>query len=421
MLAEPVRGAEGDRAGGTVGKRQTYQEILGARAAPDLSKLVERSSPERRGSDAAEAFLDILKIRETAESEAVPILDKILVENLPTTRIHGFAAAQALFCIGTPAAHQILSRHLLVDEYHVNLAIGYTSHWEMREPLRSRFMALYLLTNVSTNLVLELDEARVPSPPKGRLRLHLTLRNAGSESLQVPDPSGDPGALLFLRDAKGRFIPREAHMVDYGPRSAKYVELKPGQAHNVTVTMDVSPARRGGPAPDSPGNWSVVVQGSGRCFDLEGPGRFDILAMLHAPPLNEAQKKGLKVGETWKGWTGRAASKPISVDIAAGRQADRPAHESLSAYQGGDRNWFNAVSPIVRSTNGIPDLIRELSCPDAKHRDLANEVLRQVYSDVHPQSPTTPTNSAAWTAWWEQAGKTNSAQQLWHNFDSHYQ
>jgi hypothetical protein len=128
-----------------------------------------------------------------------------------------------------------------------------------------------------------------------------------------------------------------------------------------------------------------------------------------------------KVGETWKGWTGRAASKPITVDIAAGRQADRPAHESLSAYQGGERNWFNAVSPIVRSTNGIPDLIRELSCTDAKHRDLANEVLRQVYSDVHPQSPTTPTNSAAWTTWWEQAGKTNSAQQLWHNFDSHYQ
>jgi hypothetical protein len=106
--------------------------------------------------------------------------------------------------------------------------------------------------------------------------------------------------------------------------------------------------------------------------------------------------------------------------LASAEQAHRPAHEWLSVYQAGKTNWFGAVGPIVRSTNGVSDLIRELSCADGKHRELASSVLRQVYSDAYPQDPTTPTNSVAWTKWWQQAGKTNSAQRLWHNFDSHY-
>ena len=70
--------------------------------------------------------------------------------------------------------------------------------------------------------------------------------------------------------------------------------------------------------------------------------------------------------------------------------------------------------------DGVPDLIRELSCADAEHRELAGVVLRQLYSDRYPQDPSTPTNSAGWSQWWEQTGKTNKVQTLWHNFDSHY-
>ncbi len=105
---------------------------------------------------------------------------------------------------------------------------------------------------------------------------------------------------------------------------------------------------------------------------------------------------------------------------AFGGQTDRPAHHWLSVYQAGKTNWFNAVWPIVNSTNGVPDLIRELSCTDAKHREYANSVLGLIYSPGHPPAPTTPTNALGWTKWWERTGKTNSPQRLWHNFDSHY-
>src|SRR5579871_5241931 len=96
-------------------EKQTYQEILAARAVPDLDQLVERCSPDLRGPDATESFWDLLKLREIADPKAVPVLEKVLAENLPTTRIHGFAAAQALFCIGTPEAHKILKQHLLAE------------------------------------------------------------------------------------------------------------------------------------------------------------------------------------------------------------------------------------------------------------------------------------------------------------------
>jgi hypothetical protein len=106
--------------------------------------------------------------------------------------------------------------------------------------------------------------------------------------------------------------------------------------------------------------------------------------------------------------------------IAADGQADRPAHQWFSVYQSGKTNWFNAVAPIVQATNGIPDLIRELSCGDDRHRDLAGQVLRGVYSEGPRLVPGIPTNAAAWSAWWEKNGRTNSVQTLWHNFDSHY-
>jgi hypothetical protein len=110
----------------------------------------------------------------------------------------------------------------------------------------------------------------------------------------------------------------------------------------------------------------------------------------------------------------------FAAGVALGGQADRPAHEWLSLYQAGKTNWFSAVRPIVQSTNGVPELIRELSCAEGKHRELASSLLRQVYSDAQFKDATAPTNSVAWTKWWEQTGRTNSVERLWHNFDSHY-
>ena len=99
------------------GSPKTFREILATRAAPDLRTLAERSDPNRMGPEAAEAFYDILKLREIRDANAVPVLERILADHPSSHRIHRFAAAQALFCIDTPAAHKVLAGQLLAGRY----------------------------------------------------------------------------------------------------------------------------------------------------------------------------------------------------------------------------------------------------------------------------------------------------------------
>jgi len=155
-------------------------------------------------------------------------------------------------------------------------------------------------------------------------------------------------------------------------------------------------------------------------FHLSDARYGELVAMIPDPGtqvFDHVSDKVYFVGEEEKAWP----LLPPPAGVALGGQADRPAHEWLSAYQARKTNWFGAVRPIVRSTNGVPDLIRELSCPDAKHRELACALLGEVHSDAQCKDATAPTNSVAWIKWWEQTGRTNSAERLWHNFDSHYQ
>jgi hypothetical protein len=291
-------------------KRQTFQQILAARPAPDLTTLVRRSSPKTQGDDASESFLDLLKLRETADVSAVSVLEKVLLENRPTTRIHGFAAAQALFAIGTPEAHEILSRNELV----ARLAVDYTSHWEMREPLRSRYIERYLLKNHSQNLAVEVEQTQSTPQPSGRLNLVVVFRNASNEAFFIHDHDF-PGDMLHLRDATGQFMPR-IHGRTMCKGQSHNIELKPGQTHRLQVTIDVAAADSQKRLPRTTGKLTADVRKSGHCFDVNSPGRFEVLALFEAAPLTDEQRTFLKVDQNRKWWTGRAVSKPLSINIA---------------------------------------------------------------------------------------------------------
>jgi len=303
----------------TRAEKQTLQEILAARPAPDLTQLVARCSPDLRSPDSTESFRDLLKLREIGDPKTVPVLEKVLVENLPTTRIHGFAATQALFCIGTPEAHKILARHLSAEGFHAELAIMYTSHWEMPEPRRSRFIEQYLLKNLSRSLVVKVEQVPLPKsaspePPKGRLDMVVILRNASQDTFHILDRRDFPGELLYLRDARGQFIPRIRHRsACLGP--PKYIELKPGQTHRVKVTIELAGVKIGDQVREASARLTAEVQESGHRFEISSPGRFQLLAMFEAAPLTEEQRKYLKVDETWKWWTGRSVSDPVAVDL----------------------------------------------------------------------------------------------------------
>ena len=296
-------------------KHPTYQEIITARSVPDLTTLAARSSPKNNGPDASEAFMDILKLREVADPKSVPVIEKILVENLPTTRILGFAAAQALFTIGTPEAHQILQRHLLAEDAHTKLAIGYTSHWQMKEPLRSQFIQRYLLKNLSKSLVVEVERIAVPNSPKGQLDLAVNLRNASDEAFYLLDDRGRD--MLLVRDASGQFIPDTSGIICTLKPNAALMELKPGQAHRIQITINVVDATTSKGQRHDPATKLIAgAQPSGQSFELHSPGRVEFVALIEVDPLSAEQRTHLKLDETRQWWSGRAVSKPITVELA---------------------------------------------------------------------------------------------------------
>jgi hypothetical protein len=305
-------------------EQQTYQEILAARAAPDLDRLVERSLPDVSGPDATESFWDLLKLRELPDPKAVPVLEKVLVENLPTTRIHGFAAAQALFCIGTPEAHKILKRHLQAEGSRAESAIMYTSHWEMREPKRSRSIERYLLKNLSSSLVVKLERQEPADPVEGQIALRLILRNASDETFHLVAPQDRPH-LLYLRDEKHRYIPQyQGATICPGP--SNIMELKPGQTHSTTLTVVTAP-NTAGQIRDASAKAVVAVQGSADQFAVTSLGRFEFVALIEAAPLNAAQREHLKVDDAWTWWSGRAVSAPLAVDLALPDAPDPPSSD----------------------------------------------------------------------------------------------
>jgi hypothetical protein len=289
--------------------------MLSARPAPDLDTLAERSVPTLRGPDATESFWDVLKAREIADPKAVPVLEKILVENRHTGRIHGFAAAQALFCIGTPEAHEILTRHVLNGISRAGTAFDYTAHWDMPEPQRSRFIGQYLLKNTSTNLLLKLEQKDRPDNARGGFDLLLTFRNTSKETLHFTDPHSDMRPILYLRDAHGRYLRHDLGPTRC-PEPSTYIDLDPGQVHSYSLHVNVAVAKPGSRESERSAGLEVEVIESRDCFAIDSPGRFDVLAMFEAQPLTELAREYLKVDETWNWWTGRAVSKAITLDIA---------------------------------------------------------------------------------------------------------
>lgn len=304
-----------EKHGGEAAKHQTFQEMIAARPVPDLTKLVERSSPDNRTPDAMESFLDLLKLREKPDPKASSVLEQVLIENGTSTRIHRFAAAQALFAIGTPKAHEVLKRYLLVEDAHAELAIGYTAYWQMKEPLRSQFIDLYLLSDVPNGLSAELKQVPAANFSGTRFNLVVILKNESKQGIQFLDPQDFPGRLLHLRDAEGQFVPGDSLRTNCKPKN-DLISLQPGQSHVVEMTVEILDGKSPASRYRNPGaSLTVQVVQSGHCFEIN-PARFEFVAMFEVSPIEDEARRPLKLDETSKWWSARTISKPLKVKLA---------------------------------------------------------------------------------------------------------
>lgn len=225
-------------------ERKSFRELGRERPVPDLEQLAERSAPGKRGQDVSEAFYDILKLRETRDPNAVPVLQQILDAHVDSTRIHGFAAAQALFAIGTPEAHAILSKYLLSTKYAVDSGINYTYHWEMPEPERSRFIEHYHLKNLSEDLQVTLERRDPTKPGTTKHVFVMILKNISNGPFRVRKERVYIGRHLVFRSEDGRYA-RSAETVMYMALDvvlppAAWPELAPGSTCEFEIAVMAS-------------------------------------------------------------------------------------------------------------------------------------------------------------------------------------
>ncbi len=288
-------------------KSQTIAEQVATRPAPDLAGLARRSEPAVMGEDATDSFRDILKLRSAGDQKAVPVLTEILVSNAGTGRIHGYAAAQSLFCIGGKEAAGALDKHLFeLGEYNEQLAGMYVDHWDMAEPKRSEFIEAYLLKSIGREIELAIEAKEGDG---GAIEIAMTAKNVSAEPVEMLDPVS---WRLYVRAKDGRFLVRRAIGVKEFKREANWVALKVGETRTLTEIATVKSAEAVRKIdPRLPKEVQLVLQTSVGMFYVDKPGDYEAIAVIEQTPVKGWAAKA----KPKHPWVGRAISKPVAIRL----------------------------------------------------------------------------------------------------------
>jgi hypothetical protein len=120
--------------------------------------------------------------------------------------------------------------------------------------------------------------------------------------------------MLFLRDAKGQYLPRIRGGTMCKEQS-EVIELKPGESHRFNITIDVAAIEPEKRTPAANAELRATILESGHYCHLAAAGRVEVVALFESEPLTDESRESLKVDADWKWWTGRAVSKPLLIDI----------------------------------------------------------------------------------------------------------
>ncbi|MCY2932208.1 MAG: HEAT repeat domain-containing protein, partial [Planctomycetota bacterium] len=296
-------------------RQGNFGDVLKGRAAPDLATLARRASPETTGQETQEAFLDIVQLRETGDRNAVPVLSRILDSNAGTGRIHGYAAAQALFCIGGEEALAALDKRLLqLDDYNAELGSLYVFHWDMPEPKRSQFIQRYFLRNIGKDV--QVTMSAKPQDEGGSIRFALTIKNVSAKPLGIWIPAIRN---LLVRSGDGQFVRwQEAGIDEYALR-AKGVTLQPGQSETVDA-VGTTQALAGEPT-GAPKDAAIVLRVGVMNYYFSKPGPIQVFFVFEQLPMPAPAKARRKIENAW---VGRAVSDPVAITLARPRLAATP-------------------------------------------------------------------------------------------------
>lgn len=265
-----------------------------------------------------ESFKEILRLCETGNAKAIPVLEKILSDNIDSTIIHGFAAAQALFCIDTDQSHKILSRYLLSERYNAIQGYRYTFHWDMDKIKRNKFIDMYHLRNLSDTLAVQLKAKEYMDKTGRYIDFNIKLQNISQKTLRIRDRNIYPGMMLYFR-SKSRTYSRSFETSRRKARGPTWLELKPGQIKQYDITVFI----RSIEGKLKPSHWGISenakiwAETQDVAYDILNEGEFEIVAMYEERPLTafQIERSGVK-----DSWSGRAVSKPVNIKITSTKQ-----------------------------------------------------------------------------------------------------
>ena len=123
------------------------------------------------------------------------------------------------------------------------------------------------------------------------------MRNTSDNPFWIIDRNVYLGEMLYFRDESGNFA-LTFETVDYDMPMPTWLELTPEANHKFNITVYVS------------GGDELKYYTNDVAYDISNVGRFEVYAMLEAPPVTNAQRETLKFDNPW---VGRAVSKPIEI------------------------------------------------------------------------------------------------------------
>ena len=275
-----------------------------------VDELVQLASKDGR-----ERLPALLRLRDLGDAQAVPALTNLLAKYLGTGNVTAYAAAQALFCIGTEQAHAALQKHLLSPDYSLDDSIRMAFHYRMRPDARDAFIRQYHLRSTLKDLQITLEVEPVPVEGRQRFRFTMTLRNASDHPLVVVAPATYTAAALLIEDSEGNF---HAGFTSIRYKFAtRYDELQP--AGTLKATFDTEPTRI--PEKTLRGAWpfapiardSIFLVSSDYALHLGAPGRFKVRALFHSEGrLARAMKENGTIPNLWYG---TVVSEPVEIDV----------------------------------------------------------------------------------------------------------
>lgn len=287
----------------------------------DVDRLVRAAA-----AGGTSGFVALLQLRDLGDDRALPFLVQTLERHHGSGNIFGFAAAQALFCIGTDKAHKVLRKYVLTRGYDAALGIRYALHHKMPQAKRDAFIEQYHLVSTSKDLAIGLQAKPAKAGVGQQVAFTVTLRNASPRPLRIYKPGVYLAKLLVIRSAAGRFLPK-TKTVDYGYHIGQrnFPELAPGERLHFTIVATVRRERARPPRPrrkDTAPAGALRLTTRDMAHRLGKAGKFRVYALYSvAKRFAEGQGKRLGLAEAW---SGRVASRPVEIEILPASRADEP-------------------------------------------------------------------------------------------------